>query len=148
MAGKSADADGAGRGLDPLEGRRGPAGRVSRERGGAAGLPETLGGWGGHACWGGGGRRQGTEPAGEGPRAFVLPWISEWYLSVWKPGSVSKGSGADGLKCGSEAAVFALAHTGRCVSPGGRGGLCACGGCGHLVKLRSVSGGGLCTLFC
>lgn len=46
MAGKSADADGAGRGLDPLEGRRGPAGRVSRERGGAAGLPETLGGVG------------------------------------------------------------------------------------------------------
>lgn len=48
----------------------------------------------------------------------MLPWISEWCLSVWKPGSVSKGSGADGLKCGSEAAVLALAHTGRCVSRG------------------------------
>lgn len=49
MAGKSADADRAGRGLDPLEGRRGPAGLVSpgaRSSEARPGLPETLGGLG------------------------------------------------------------------------------------------------------
>ena len=60
---------------------------------------------------------------------------------------MSKGSGADGFKYGSEAAVFTLARIGQCVSPGGRGVLCACGCFGHLVKLRSVSGGRLCTFF-
>lgn len=60
---------------------------------------------------------------------------------------MSKGSGADGLGYGSEAAVSALAHIGQCVSFGSHGILRACGCCGHLVKLHSVSGGRLCTFF-